>query len=312
MNQRKKLRLTGRGRAVAALLLVLFALPLSFTTLHGQRLDAPEPGDTIYELRHLTGTRTIGWIAEQRGDTIVFRSVEGGEWRLDRRTAALRRARGRVVRGEFWREDQTQSRLFFAPTGRVLHEGQGYAGLFTILPFVGFGITEDFTLAGGIPPWGGSLVEMPLWIAPKLRVKEDPGTEASIGGFYLQLPGGDPFESDGVVEEELFRLALTYGMITLGTPDQAIHLGVGASRSFGSSGLTRGLAVVGGEYRIGRRYKWITENWLVTPSYPILSLGLRSVGERWTFDYGLMGLPSEEGAPFVPIISFSYAFGAGR
>jgi hypothetical protein len=295
---------------VSSLVLAIPAAPAA-----AQGLDAPAPDQPIYELRHLTGARSIGWIAEERGDTVVFRSIEGGEWRLDRRTAALRRARGRVERGEFWREDQNHSRLFFAPTGRALHAGQAYAGVFTVLPFVGYGVSEDVTLAGGFNPFGGELANMDLWIAPKVRVYTEGQTEAAVGGFYLQLPGGNPFDWDYDTYEpdrQAYRLAIGYGVATFGTLDQALHLGAGVAHAFGSDPGTRGIGMVGGEYRLGRKYKAISENWLLLPDYPMTSLGLRSIGERWTWDLGLMALLAEEGAPYIPIFSFSYAFGPGR
>jgi hypothetical protein len=298
--------------ALALASAMILLVPPSPATAQG--LDAPAPGDTIYELRHLTGARSVGWIAEERGDTVVFRSLEGGEWRLNRGTAALRRARGRVERGEFWREDQNHSRLFFAPTGRTLHEGQGYVQAFVFLPFLGYGFSDDVTIAGGFNPFGGQLESLDFWFAPKVRVYSDETTQASAGGLYLQLPDGNPFDWDDDYQRspEAYRLAIGYGVATIGTLDQALHLGAGVAHAFGSDPGTRGIGMVGGEYRLGRKYKAISENWLLLPDYPMISLGLRSVGERWTWDLGLMALLAEEGAPYIPIFSFSYAFGPGR
>jgi hypothetical protein len=295
--------------AVALLVVILGAASGS-----AQALDAPGPGRDIYEYRTMTGTRMLGWIEESRGDTLVFRSFEGGEWRLDARASSLRRARGRVVDGEFWREDQNQSRLFFAPTGRTLHQGQAYAGLFTILPFVGVGVTDHFTLAGGFNPVGGELATMDLWLAPKVQVRADASRQIAAGAFYLQI-NEDPFNNDWYDDGEdrsMYRLAIGYGVGTFGSPDQAVHLGAGVARQFGSDPRTRALGMVGGEYRISRKWKLLSENWLMLPDYPVISVGARSIGDRWTYDLGLMALLGEEGMPYVPILSFAYAFGAGR
>jgi hypothetical protein len=296
------------GFLVACLLLV----PAAAAPAAAQ-FDTPGAGETIYELRLISGQRTLGWITETRGDTIVFRSFDGGEWRLDHRSDSLRRARGTVVGGEFWKEDQNQSRLFFAPTGRTLHQGQAYAGVFAVLPMVGGGITDDFTLAGGFNPFGGQLSNMALWVAPKLRVHATAEREASVGAFFLQFPENifdDEYYWDP--DREPYRLAIGYGVGTFGDRDRALHAGAGVARQFGSDARTRALGMVGGEYRIGRRWKLITENWLLVPDYPMVSLGFRSVGDRWTWDWGVMALLAEEGAPYMPIFSFSYAFGPGR
>jgi hypothetical protein len=281
-----------------------------------QGLDIPGPGATIYELRHLTGVRSIGWVAEERGDTVVFRSLEGAEWRLDRRSAALRRARGQIVQGEFWREDQNHSRLFFAPTGRSLHQGQAYVQSFVVLPFLGYGISDEVTLAGGFNPFGGELERLDFWLAPKVRIVSDEAMQASAGALFLQLPGGNPFDWDDDYyyepRAETYRLAIGYGVATFGTLDRALHLGAGVAHARGSDPGTHGIGMVGAEYRTGRRSKLITENWLLLPDYPMISVGVRSIGARWTWDYGLMALLAEEGAPYIPIFSFSYAFGPGR
>jgi hypothetical protein len=307
-----------QGTRLARFLLAAAALPLLLVApllAVAQGFDTPERDAAIYEFRTMTGARTLGWIAQTNGDTIVFRSFDGGDWRLDARTSSLRRARGTVVRGEFWREDQNHSRLFFAPTGRTLHQGQAYAGVFGILPFVGVGVSDDVTMAGGLNPFGGELGSMDVWLAPKVRVRADSARQFSVGGFFLQLDG-NPFdwEDDYYYEpdRQMYRLAIAYGVGTFGVADQALHVGAGLARQFGSDPRTRALGMIGGEYRMSRRWKLITENWLMLPDYPVLAVGARSVGERWTYDLGLMALLAEEGAPYVPIVSFSYAFGAGR
>jgi hypothetical protein len=141
-----------------------------------------------------------------------------------------------------------------------------------------------------------------------------PEREVAMGAFYLQLPGGNPFDEDAWwdPDREAYRLAIGYGVATFGDLDNALHAGAGVARQFGSDPRTRALGMVGGEYRIGRRWKLISENWLLVPDYPMLSLGFRSVGDRWTWDWGLMALLAEEGAPYIPIFSFSYSFGPGR
>jgi hypothetical protein len=299
-------------RAILAAVCINLALGAA-APVSGQGLDLPTPGDTIYELRHPTGGRSLGWIKDRSADTVTFRSFEGGEWTLDRHSAPLRRARGTIVGGEFWREDQNQSRLFFAPTGRTLHAGQAYVGVFTVLPFAGFGVSDDFTIAGGFNPFYGELANMDLWLAPKVRVMASPERQVSVGGFFLQLAEGNPFDWDDYsYNPETYRLAIAYGVGTWGTHDRAWHAGGGIAHQFTGGSRTRVMGMVGGETRIARRWKIITENWLLVPDYPMISVGARSIGDRWTYDIGFMALLAEEGAPYMPIFSFSYAFGAGR
>jgi hypothetical protein len=307
-----------RGNRIGRFLFAAACLPLLLVgaiNAAAQGFDTPERDTAIYEFRTMTGSRTLGWIARTHGDTIVFRSFEGGEWRLDGGTALLRRARGTVVQGEFWREDQNHSRLFFAPTARTLHQGQAYAGLFTILPFVGVGVSDHVTMAGGFNPFGGELASMDIWLAPKVRVRADANRQFAVGGFFLQVDINPiDWEDDYYYapDREMYRLGIGYGVATFGSADQAVHVGAGVAREFGSDARTRALGMLGGEYRLSRRWKLLTENWLMLPDYPVVSVGARMIGDRWTYDLGLMALLAENGLPYVPIISFSYAFGAGR
>ena len=274
--------------------------------------QAPEPADSLLELRMANGSRMIGRVVAQDEESVTFETIGGEQVQARRRYARLRPVRGRVVDGEFWAADRHTTRLFFAPTGRTLPEGAGYAGFFLLLPFVGYGATDDVTLAGGLP-FAGSLESSPVWVAPKVRAYHAPGVQLSAGAFVIHLPadetacapdcvaGGDGSSWNGVL----------YGVGTFGSDDDALHAGAGLT--FGGDGTKLPL-MVGGERRVSRRNKLVTENWLIPGEGGAASFGVRRLGERWTFDYGLMFLFGEgaEEVPYFPILSFSYAFGGNR
>ena len=291
------------------IVLLILALGASATAAHAQgRSIATLNGDTIYEMRVPDGTTHIGRIRAQQADTITFETLAGLQIRIQRALVRLRPAYGRLVEGQFYREDRNLTRLFFAPTGRVLEPGQGYAGLFFILPFVGFGVTDNLTIAGGLP-LVGDLEEMAFWLAPKLRVVNSARVQGSIGVLALRLPVSeaeclnfDCSETDN--SPGVFGIA--YGLATLGDNDNAFHVGVGYA--FGSdveSDGERFPIMIGGERRLSRGWKLITENWIIPGTTVAGSLGMRKLGENWTWDFGLMGV---EGVYF-PIISFSYSWG---
>jgi len=76
--------------------------------------------------------------------------------------------------------------------------------------------------------------------------------------------------------------------------------------------------MIGGDFRMSRRHKLISENWaLPLNRVGAVSCGVRFLGDRWTTDLGLMarfGESSGDGfeIPYFPIVSFSYAFGGSR
>ena len=73
---------------------------------------------------------------------------------------------------------------------------------------------------------------------------------------------------------------------------------------------TVGTAVimVGGERRISRRVKLVTENYVVEGG-GILSGGVRFLGERLSADLGLFIPISGEGFVAAPIVNFVWTFG---
>lgn len=290
---------------------------------HAQPPGGRAPADSVLEVRLPDGGRVAGWITREWGDSLVFQSATGMVYHLDRRFVSFRRAGGRVVDGTYWPEDRNLSRLFFAPTGRTLRADEGYLGLFLIVPFVGYGVNDALTLAAGIPPLPfGKLANTPFWVAPKLRVLNRPRAQLSLGALVANLPDWDWDDEDEIIyapgpylqaaedDDEITRIGVAYAVGTFGDDDRALHVGAGIAHA--NNGRTRVPLMVGGEYRVSRSVKWLTENWVIPQEGAGSMLGVRRIGERWTADLGLMFLPTEDDVPYFPVASFSYTFGAGR
>jgi len=302
--------------ALAARRRYLVACGIACTLLLTGSLDAPaqESGGNaraeiqLMELRSADGSRTVGHVVSMDEETIVFESIAGVRMEVRRPYAHLRPARGRIVRGEFWPEDNNTSRLFFAPTGRPIPQGEGYAGVFLVLPFVGYGATENLSLAGGLP-LVGDLGTVPFWVAPKLRVHQAEQRDISVGALIFS-------GVEGWEDTRRTLSGIVYGVGTFGTLDGALHAGTGIGFSNGEGSGTVFPVMVGGEHRISRRNKLLTENWWLPGEGGMATGGIRMMGERWTTDLGLGAFfgPREEWEqettiPYFPIISFSYAFG---
>jgi hypothetical protein len=304
-------RTASRFLRTAALLLAAFAAPAP-----GAAQQPVEAGDTIYELRVGDGARSYGRVVQTTDDHVIFETITGVRMEVNRAFARLQPARGRIVDGEFWPEDKHTTRLFFAPTGRTLRAGDGYAGLFFILPFVGYGASDNITLAGGMPLIGEAN-STPIWIAPKLRVHNSPTAQVSTGVFAVHMPGEERYDyaTGRYSRESSSLMGIAYGIATLGDLDNAFHIGSGIT--FGADEMDVPI-MLGGEFRMSRRHKFITENWLLPLNgVGALSGGVRFLGDRWTTDLGWMALIDGEAGdgfdiPYFPIVSFSYAFGSRR
>jgi hypothetical protein len=214
-----------------------------------------------------------------------------------------------VVGGEFWPEDANRTRLFFAPTARPLARGEGYvAGYLLFFPFVGYGVTDRFTIAGGTPILPGIIGEV-FYLAPKYTLVSRPGMDLALGTLAFFTTSAVDDGSVGVL----------YGVGTFGSDDRALTAGAGWGFALGDEGgdiSDEPVFVLAGEARTGRRTKLVSENWLAVgggEAFGILTGGVRIMGERLSGDLGL-GMAVADGSLecCLPVLNFVVNFGGGR
>jgi len=98
---------------------------------------------------------------------------------------------GQFIEGQLWRSDPNRTRLLFAPTGRALKAGQGYFSSYEIFfPFLAVGLTDFFTLAGGMSLFPGAEEQL-LYIAPKITPVQLKNFDLSAGVLYIKIPGDE-------------------------------------------------------------------------------------------------------------------------
>ena len=290
------------GRRWYGLLLVmgLLAIAAPATPATAQvEVEALTPGEDLYEIRLVDGSVLFARVTAVEGETIVLVTLVGVRIEVERSQIRMaRRAQGSVVKGEFWREDPNSSRLFFTATGRTLRKGEAYVGTYiVVLPFFAVGLTDRITLAGGAPVLFGELE--PFYVAPKVQVARTRVADISVGTLAV-------FFDDEIV-------GITYGVGTFGTADHALTVGLG----FGFSGdefSNEPVAMIGGETRVSRRIKLVTENYVLPSEDGLLfSAGLRFIGERFSTDLGVAGFAGDgDSGCCIPLINFSYALGRAR
>ena len=264
-------------------------------------LAVAAPGDsqspytrTVYELTLKDGSRVYGQVEGESDTELVFRTTAGAALTTPRaRIVSLRPVVGRMIRGEFRREDPNGTRLAFGPTGRAVPKGQAYLGVYQgLAPFVQVGVTDRFSMGAGTPlvfsfeDW-----DRPYWVTPKLQVYAGGGNYASVG--LLHAFAGD--DSAGI----------GYGVFTKETSGGAFTLGAGAAYS--SNGIQSAVAMVGGEAPAGRNIKWITENYAWDGAV-VSSGGFRFFGEKLAADLVLAIAFTDESTFVFPVVNFVYRF----
>ncbi|NQT27110.1 hypothetical protein HQ585_17280 [candidate division KSB1 bacterium] len=220
-----------------------------------------------------------------------------------------------VKEGQFWFPNPNTSRLFFAPTGRMLPQGEGYfADYYILFPSLTFGITNNFTLGGGMSLIPGAGLDHQLYfITPKIGLKASESMHIAAGALAIVVPSmeSENGEDDENREddEEPFSMGILYGVGTIGSPDKSFTIGLGY-------GYTRGnladspLLVLGGEIRSSAHIAIVSENWFGGGmDGGVLSLGVRFFGRRLSADLAL-GVPVGFGGESfaLPYIDFVYAF----
>lgn len=260
----------------------------------------------VLEVRLIDGSVIYGSILSADSARVVLRTVSGA--RLELHPSQIRSQRssaGSVVKGEFWPEDPNHTRLLFTSTGRALGARQGYvSAYFLFFPMVAYGVTDRFTIAGGTPVIPGVMGEL-FYLAPKFTLSQRERSAISIGALAFALP--DNMENG--------TFGITYGVGTFGTRDHALTVGAGWGFRWGGSEASLSNApvlVLGGETRVSRRVKLLSENWIYASGSggtALLSGAVRFIGDRLSADLGVIGSSGQDLGCCLPMVNFVWNFG---
>lgn len=286
-----------RYTAAALAAFVMLAFTPVVSSAQEQPAAAPAPQRvTTHELVLRDGSRLYGTIERENDVEVVFRTQAGAIVTAQRADiASLEEVTGTVSKGEFMRADRNATRLFFGPTGRTMEKGQVYVGVYEFLmPFVQVGITDRFSIGGGTPLiFGIDDWNRPFWVTPKLQVFHSSSTNISVGALHA-------FDSDGEGG------GIGYAVGTRGGSDASVTAGAGLA--YGNDGERAWVVMVGGERRVRRNIKLMTETYVWKNGNGIASAGVRFLGDRLSADLAI-GMPLGMEETFVfPIVNFVYVF----
>jgi hypothetical protein len=266
------------------------------TTARAQQTASSPHLRTVQELVLNDGSRVYGVVESETGEEVMFRTTSGAMLRAPRaRIMSMRPVVGRMVKGEFRREDPNNTRLLFGPTGRALPKGQVYLGVYQVLmPFVQVGITDRISIGGGTPLVFNTREDWDrlYWVTPKVQVFSRNGVHAATGLFH-GFAGDD-------------SAGIAYGVVTRDLSSGAFTIGGGLAYS--SDGHRGAVVMVGGEAPVRRNIKWVTENY-VWNSAVVTSGGFRFFGERLSADLALgFFIADDAGLIPFPVVNFVYRF----
>jgi hypothetical protein len=179
--------------------------------------------------------------------------------------------------GKYWFPNPNYSRYFIGP-GIQLKKGDGYyQNVDLFLNTASYGITNFFSMGGGIELYS-TLSGHPIFILmPKLGFKV--ANSLWLGGGILYVNAIEALDDFG-------GLGIGYGSAAFGNENNNVTLGIGWGYA-GSSWSDRPIITLSGMTRVTRRIGLVTENWFI-PDYTIFSYGIRFMGEKIAVDIGLL------------------------
>jgi len=196
--------------------------------------------------------------------------------------------------------DPNTTRLFFSPTGRSLKHLQGYLSDYELFfPSFAIGLFDFISINAGMSIFPGAEHQL-YYIAPKIRAVHVENVDIAAGVLYMNVTG-----------ESTSGAGIVFGVATFGSLDYALTTGLGWGFA-GEDFADKPVLMVGGEARLSKNLKLLTENWFPPSSdTKILSFGLRFFGRQLAADLGFIYPTGSEmsGFPFIPWVGFAYNFG---
>ncbi|MDF7814324.1 hypothetical protein [Hymenobacter sp. YC55] len=203
-------------------------------------------------------------------------------------------------------------RLFLVPTARNLRRGEGYVQQTDGLLFgATYGFTNNFSAGvffSAVPTV--PLRDQFLLFTPKLTASLSEKWHVGGGVMYVRLPKLDP-------EFEPIRAGIGYGVVTYGSADDNVSVGLGYSIDKNGIDHTPVLHY-GAQKRISRGWSLVNENFLLINSEPgtFGLFGTRYANRRFSFGLGgIYAVPfSGPEDPFVVLpvyLDLAFRFGRG-
>lgn len=215
--------------------------------------------------------------------------------------------------GFYWFPNPNATRLFFAPTGRMLKKGDGYfADYYLLFPAVAYGLTNNITIGGGMSliPFV-DLDKQIFYFTPKIGLKASDNFNLGIGALIIKIPDWDEDEDISPEDEEVRSplLSLLYGVTTFGSTNSSLTFGVGYG-FVDDEPADHPMFMIGGEHRISRRLALVSENWIIPGAKnPLVSFGVRFFGEKISVDLALLNTIGKEAIfPGIPYVDFVFNF----
>lgn len=259
----------------------------------------PDSND-VQVIELMDGVKLKGRIVGVGDDKIVFKSSLGLTPIKKKDVKSLRTIEYKKSGyGDLWFRNPNNTRLFFAPTGRMLGGGAGYfSDYYVFFPGIAYGMSNNFTIGGGVSIFPGVGLDNQLYyLTPKIGLIQSEKLNIAGGLLIINVPGDD----NGVV-------GIAYGVSTFGGEDANFTFGAGYGFAEGDL-AEKPMIMLGFESRMSERLSLVSENWIFPEvDHPLISFGIRLFGEKMSVDLALWTVTGAEVAFVAPYVDFVYNF----
>ncbi len=288
---------------------ILFAgfwLLLLGTTANKAHAQITPDTTTVYRVETRDGNEYLGTIIAEDASAIQLKTANLGTIRILRQDIKTLTALGanRLVNGSYWFENPQSTRYLFAPNGYGLKSGEGYyQNVLVLVNQISVGITNNFSMGAGTIPLFFFGIPTPVWLLPKF----------SIPVVKNQLNVGAGALIGTVLGEDALGFGILYGIITIGSRDKNLSVGLGYGYAEGDLAETP-TVTVSGLLRTGSRGYLLTENYFIgTPDGRIglITAGGRRIIKKVGLDFGLMAPVGSDIDSFLafPFLGLTVPFG---
>lgn len=282
---------------------VFFLLLLA--AVFSTQINAQTSDSTLIQIETNDGNEFVGRIVEEDALEIVLKTNNLGEITIkktDIKSRTIIEAQ-QIKDGKLWFANPQSTRYFWAPNAYGLKKGEGYyQNIYVFWNQFSVGVTDNFSLGGGIVPLFLFGEATPVFITPKISIpiKKD---KLNIGAGALL---------GTIIGDDSGAFGLLYGMSTFGSPDNNVSLGLAygfADGDWADSPLIN----LSGLFRISSRGYFITENYYINSddgSVGVIGLGGRWIIKKASLDFMLF-FPYGTDGGFIafPAIGFTIPFG---
>jgi len=277
----------------------------------------------IYEFRD--GTTIIGTFVKDEVGNIYISELDGKETYIPRVMVAQihELTDDNFKNGEYWFPNLHDSRYFFSPSAFGLEQGEGYFGhSYFVMWQAQYGITDELSIGAGTTLFG-----IPGTVNAKYSFNVKADLNAALGWFWV----GDLFGyTDGSMSS---LINMPYAVVTKGSKENNITLGAAYNlatpfeewRNSEVEPSKRLVLNAGGTFRMGRRFAFVFEAWLLDPMMishnepqimggpgiryfrKINRVTAKNGAGAKTWDFQLLRFPGMEGN-FIPTFGASQKF----